>query len=269
MSNKTLLIHVLIFFLALLLLWRTRWVAAVKPCPACGSTPVPFPLSTAPVCGDRQYKVRCNAGSLWLDTLTGSSYAITSINPLTQRLIIRPPGLADKRTCMAADFRTQGILLDDNLPFNITGSNTVITMNCSSEVLQLSANCSSSSLCHNYIRENAVARSACGSLPLCCYYKTGGSLNAYRIRVRSERCSAYESFVNLDSSLPVSKWPEPGVEIEWASPQEPTCKLQADCRDLANSMCLPVTNTGSKGERRCLCKVGYRWDAINGMCQGE
>lgn len=62
-----------------------------------------------------------------------------------------------------------------------------------------------------------MAKSACGSSRFCCYYKTGGSLNAYRIRVRTERCSAYETFVNLDTSLPVSKWPKPGVEIEWAS----------------------------------------------------
>ncbi|KAF3449087.1 hypothetical protein FNV43_RR09811 [Rhamnella rubrinervis] len=264
MKNKT-PFHFLIFSLAVL--WRTVIIAAANRCLACGHIQVPFPLSTGPNCGDQQYKVRCNAGTLSFDTLNGSSYVITSINPLMQRLRIRPPGLVDKKTCMATDLWSQGILLDDNLPFNITGSNTVIAMNCSSEVLELSINCSSSSPCHNYIRENIMVKLACGSSPLCCYYKTGGSLNAYRIRIRKERCSAYESFVNLDTSLPVSKWPEPGVELGWASPREPMCKLPVDCKDLANSDCLQAKNPASAGERRCLCKFGYRWDAINRMCQ--
>lgn len=70
------------------------------------------------------------------------------------------------------------------------------------------------------------------------FFKTGGSVNEYRIRVRKERCSAYESFVNLDVSLPVIKWPEPGVEIVWASPQEPTCRVDVYCIVYANSECL-------------------------------
>ncbi|KAH7514499.1 hypothetical protein FEM48_Zijuj11G0095900 [Ziziphus jujuba var. spinosa] len=246
----------------LLILMCLTGLASAKRCPDCGLTRVPYPLSTGPDCGDPQYKVRCNAGTLWFDTLNGSSYVITSINQLNQRFVIRPPGLADNKTCMAADFGSQGIILDDNLPFNITSSNTVVGMNCSSHVLQLSVNCTSSSPCHDYIKQNVVANRACGSLPFCCFFKTGGSINAYRIRVRKERCSAYESFVNLDASLPVNKWPEPGVEIEWALPEEPICKSSVDCRDLVNSVCLPYN-----GNRRCLCKTGYQWDPINGICQ--
>lgn len=249
----------------LILICLTGLASAAKRCPDCGRTPVPFPLSTGPDCGDRLYKLRCNGGTLWFDTLNGSSYVVISINQVNQRLIIRPPGLADNKTCMAADFRSHGILLDDSLPFNITSSNTVVGMNCSSEVLQLSLNCTSSSPCHDYIKHNVVANAACGRLPFCCFHKTGGSINAYRIRVRKERCSAYESFVNLDASLPVSKWPESGVEIEWALPEEPLCNSPGDCRDSANSVCLPKDN----GNSRCLCKTGYRWDPINGICQCE
>ncbi|GMN20812.1 hypothetical protein TIFTF001_047176 [Ficus carica] len=188
---------------------------------------VPLPLSTGPDCGDQQYKVRSKTGKLWFDALNDTSYNITSIKPQAQRLIIRLPSLANDKTAIASDFRSHGILLDDDLPFNITGSNTVIVMNCSSEVLQLSWNCSMKSPCHNYIKGKANVASACGNSPISCFFKTGGSVNEYRIRVRKERCSAYESFVNLDVSLPVSKWPEPGVEIEWASPQEPTCRVDA------------------------------------------
>ncbi|KAM1748860.1 hypothetical protein ACFX12_009802 [Malus domestica] len=115
-----------------------RNLATVNRCQDCGHTPVPYPLSTSPDCGNQHYKVRCHAGSLWFDALNSSSYLITSINPLTRRLIIRPPGLANNVTCMSADFKSQGLILDDNLPFNITSSNTVIGMNCSYEMLTLS-----------------------------------------------------------------------------------------------------------------------------------
>ncbi|PQQ08527.1 wall-associated receptor kinase-like 20 [Prunus yedoensis var. nudiflora] len=240
-----------------------RTAATVKRCPDCGHTWVPYPLSTSPDCGNQQYKVRCNAGVLWLDTLNSSSYLVTSINPLTQRLIIPPPGLANNVTCMAADFKSQGILLDNSLPFNISSSNTVIGVNCSNEMLTFSQNCSSNSLCHDYVKRNPMAASACGKFPLCCLYKTGGSNNAYKIRVRKERCSAYVSFVNLDtSSGALSSWPEPGVEIMWELPQEPECKLPIDCGDLMNSVCL----ADRFGQRRCLCKAGFQWDPINAIC---
>ncbi|KAM5560211.1 wall-associated receptor kinase-like 20 [Rosa sericea] len=111
-----------------------------------------------------------------------------------------------------------------------------------------------------------MAASACGNLSLCCSsYKTGGSSNAYKIRVRKERCVAYVSFVNLDSTLDVSKWPQPAVEMQWVLPEEPGCKLQVDCGGLANSVCLP--DPSSAKERKCLCKTGFKWDPINGICQ--
>ncbi|TYI33209.1 hypothetical protein ES332_A04G117100v1 [Gossypium tomentosum] len=217
-------------------------------------------------CGDPWYKVRCIAGTLWLDAFNGSSYKITSINPMTQTLTIRPPGLA-KNTCMAADFGTQGIQLDEKLPFNITSANTVMIMNCSATVPQeyVALNCSSTSVCHDYIRGNPEAKANCGALPICCWYVTGGTMHTYRIRVRPERCSAYQSFVNLDMNLPVSKWPVPGLEIEWLSPREPECKLPDDCNDLVNSMCLP--DLVNAGQRRCLCKRGFQWNSIHGICQ--
>lgn len=76
-------------------------------------------------------------------------------------------------------------------------------------------------------------------------------------------CSAYESFVNLDTfSGPLNRWPEPGVEIMWESPPEPECKASVDCGDLADSECL----VDPSGQRRCLCKSGFQWDPINAIC---
>eukprot|EP00257_Ricinus_communis_P021724 XP_015581264.1 wall-associated receptor kinase-like 20 [Ricinus communis] len=177
-----------------------RQVQATRQCRNCGRIPVPYPLSTAPGCGDPLYKLSCRGGTLWLDAP--------------------------------------------------------------------SMNCSSASRCHEYLRENAIAKSACEATAdkqRCCWFKTGGSLNEFRIRVRSERCSAYQSFVNLDMDLPVSKWPEPGVELEWMLPFEPVCKTAVDCQDLPNSFCLqdPV----SVGQKRCFCRDGFQWDPINGVCQ--
>ncbi|KAK2657795.1 hypothetical protein Ddye_010847 [Dipteronia dyeriana] len=254
----------LLISVMVILLSSISSLMALKSCPNCGHIAVPYPLSSGPDCGDQLYKVRCNAGSLWLDALHGSSYVITSISKLNQRLIIRPPGFA-KNTCIAADYGSQGIELNSNLPFNISGSNTVLIMNCSNEMLSKPVNCSSSSICHNYIRENVVAKTACGNLSICCWFKTGGSVSEYsRILVREGRCAAYLSFVNLDMNLPVSKWPEPGVEIDWALPREPVCKLPVECKGLLNSKC--SQDPASFVQKRCLCKAGFQWDPINGIC---
>ncbi|PON90811.1 hypothetical protein TorRG33x02_134490 [Trema orientale] len=90
-------------------------------------------------------------GKLWFDALDDSSYEITLIDPPSQRLVIGPPELENDRSCMAADLRSHGIQLNDNLPFNVSWSNAVVAMNCSSEVLQWSWNCSMKSPCHDYI----------------------------------------------------------------------------------------------------------------------
>lgn len=82
------------------------------------------------------------------------------------------------------------------------------------------------------------------------------------IRVRDAGCRAYSSFVNLDPTLPVNRWPKPGLEIQWVSPSEPVCGTQADCD--SNSTCGsdPLEN----GVNRCFCNSGLRWDPIQGLC---
>ncbi|KAK0585114.1 hypothetical protein LWI29_023575 [Acer saccharum] len=253
-----------ILILTLTFLTRTTSTSAMARCGNCGRTPVPYPLSTAPNCGDQSYKIRCTGGTLWFDAMNGSSYTITSINSLTQRIVIQPASLA-RDACVASDMRTQGIQLDDNLPFNITSSNTILLLNCSDAMLNLQApiNCSSNCVCHSYIKDNAPA---CMRSSLCCMFRTGGSQTSYVVRVDGGGCAAYQSFVNLDSKwAPAKKWPDPGLELEWELPQEPVCKVPVDCKDLLHSNCLADPETW--GQKRCFCKSGFKWDPIDGLCQ--
>nr|KYP32585.1 Wall-associated receptor kinase-like 20 [Cajanus cajan] len=247
-----------------LLLSRATHVRSWSPCPPCGNTTVPFPLSTTPSCGDPSYKIRCSSSSsnsLLFDTLN-NSYPILSINAKAQRLVIQPaPFLSN--TCVTTDKAHQGIQLNNTLPFNITSSNTIVYLNCTTSLLQSPLNCSAASACHRYINATASA-SACSHAPLCCTYRTGGSSNSYGIRVRDSGCSAYSSFVNLDSGLPVNRWPQPGLEIQWLSPRETVCGSQGDC-DSATSTCGPDASSGS-GIKRCFCNHGLVWDPIQGLC---
>lgn len=256
----TLLLH------ALALLSCARVAMCAPRCGDCGRISVPYPLSTGPGCGEQSYKVRCSAGTLWFDALSQSSYIITSINPGARRMIVKPASLIPN-TCMATDIQVGGIQLDRISPYNITSSNTVMLMNCSNAaVVNSSLDCSPNSICHAYIRDNA-ATAACRGTAKCCWFKTGAPLYAYKIGVRDAGCMAYQSFVNLATSLPVKRWPDPGLEIEWALPKEPICRIRKDCSNLLNSVCLP--DGGVLGQKRCFCRAGFRWDSINGLCQSE
>ncbi|GKV10043.1 hypothetical protein SLEP1_g21466 [Rubroshorea leprosula] len=207
----------------LMLLACSRCAIGSLRCGNCGKILVPYPLSTGPGCGDQAYKIRCTAGTLWFDTV-------------------------------GSDIKTEGIQLDDNLPFNITGSNTILLLNCTDAMLHLQVpiNCSSTSICHSYIKDN-VAAAECMKSQLCCMFKTGGSQTAYVVRVHSGGCLAYQSFVNIDSVRPPNKWPDPVMELEWALPQEPVSKTASDCKDLLNSKCL--VDPMNQGQRT-KCKHG-------------
>ncbi|KAF8397377.1 hypothetical protein HHK36_016290 [Tetracentron sinense] len=235
---------------------------AARRCGDCGSTPVPYPLSTGPDCGDQSYKVRCISGTLRFDTLNGSSYLVTSINPEIQRFVISPASFAGN-TCITTDLPSQGIQLNSSLPFNVTSSNTILYLNCTETLLGSPLNCTSTSLCHTYIN-STIEAAACGNTPICCTFRAGGSTTSYMIRVRNSGCRAYRSFVNLDYSLPVSRWPDPGVEIQWVSPREPICQSQTDCNDGSNSTCAP--DPARAGQSRCFCNAELRWDPISGTC---
>ncbi|RVX13680.1 wall-associated receptor kinase-like 20 [Vitis vinifera] len=250
----------LLLFTAALLLCAVCAMAANR-CPDCGNTSVPYPLSTGADCGDQEYKIRCDAGTLRFDTLN-SSYSISSITPQIQRFVIRPASFAGN-TCVTTDLPNQGIQLNESLPFNVTSSNTILYLNCTDTLLRSPLNCSSISLCHTYINGTRDA-AACEDAPICCTFKAGGSTTSHSIRVRDAGCRAYRSFVNLDASTPVNRWPEPGVEIQWVSPREPVCTSQSDCTDGMNSTCGPDPATA--GVSRCFCKSGLWWDPVGGLC---
>ncbi|KAL9247433.1 hypothetical protein vseg_020865 [Gypsophila vaccaria] len=253
----------LLCLLFLLLCSYIKNAISMPHCGNCGKIPVPFPLSTSSTCGDQLYKVRCSGETLWFDTLNGSSYVITSVSPATQTLRIRPQGFEPK-SCTSADIVSGGIWLNDSLPFNITDNNTILKLNCSSRFLSVTAvDCSSSNPCYAYIKGNSIEATRCSSVH-CCSFTTGGSKTAYRIDIEEKGdCTAQQSFIHLDASLPTSKWPQPGLEIQWEPPQEPICNSPLDCRTLANSTCLLVAG---QGQRRCLCSSGLQWDPTNGVC---
>ncbi|KAF3433648.1 hypothetical protein FNV43_RR24751 [Rhamnella rubrinervis] len=251
----------LILFALALLTCSWRAVPA-KHCPSCGTTPVPYPLSTDDTCGDQSYKIRCDTSSLVFDTLN-NSYPIASISPSNQRFVIRPSSFLPN-ACVTSDIVHQGIQLNDSLPFNVTSGNTIMYLNCTESLLRSPLNCSSASLCHTYINGSDDVP-YCGNASLCCTFRAGGSSTSYMIRVRDSGCRAYTSFVNLDPSLPVDRWPEPGVEIQWVSPREPLCGTQSDCEDGGGRSTCGADPVAS-GVQRCFCNDGLVWDPVEGFC---
>jgi hypothetical protein len=240
-------------------------------CTPCGSTSVPYPLSTADGCGDPAYKVRCvaNTSTLFFDALNGTSYPIAFISPAAQRLVVSPAPLVSKDSCVSVGAPGGGgVQLDPSLPFNVSSSNTIMLLNCTAALLQSPLNCSSSSLCHVYA--NATG-SPCSPLPLCCTFVAGGSSTSHRIRVSPQLCSAYSSFVGLNPAAPPATWGDRlGLELQWATPREPLCRTQADCEDGGNATCSddPLgAGAGASALKRCFCIPGLVWNPLAGACQ--
>lgn len=256
----------------LLLLLLLPILSLSKPCPPCGTTPVPFPLSTSPSCGDQSYKIRCssssaaNSSTLLFDALGNSSYSITSISSLSQRLVIAPAPFLPN-TCVTADLHSQGIALNSSLPFNVSSDNTIFLLNCTQRLLLSPLNCSSNSLCHLYVNATPALSAPCNAVPLCCTFRAGGSSTSYAVRASGVGCSAYRSFVDLDPNAGVATWgTKQGVELQWASPREPLCRSQGDCEDgPVNATCRPDAVSGG-GIRRCFCNQPLTWDPITGIC---
>lgn len=230
--------------------------AAAMHCSSCGNTPIPYPLSTTTTCGHQSYKIRCDKGVLKFDTLN-NTYPIISISPKDQRLVIaQSPFLPN--TCVTADLPTQGIQLDSSLPFTVSLNNTIIFFNCTEIMSSFSMDCTPTSPCRAYV--NSPQMSVCRKSPRCCSYYKGSSSSLYALRLTMDRCRAYKSFVNLNSSLPFIKWPDPTVELTWALPPEPPCTKQAHCDSTSTCRNTP------DGTQRCLCKSTFIWDAAAGQC---
>lgn len=238
-----------------------------RTCPNCGSTEVPYPLSTNPSCGDSDYHVRCDNRSqkLYFDALNGSSYLILRIVASGRHMVVQPPPWLH-RTCITKDMvESEGLWLNQSLPFNITSSNTIFLFNCSPRLMISPLNCTQSSLCHRYLEssghvdEERALKCASGPNP-CCTFVAGGMPSAYKIRLHASGCRAFRSILNLNAGKPSVQWEE-GLEIQWAPPPEPPCKSQADCS--VPSTCSP---SGKTGAFRCLCNRGYSWDSSSGIC---
>lgn len=244
-----------------------RFCFSLKTCPPCGQIEIPYPLSTNPNCGNPLYPLRCDLYShkLYFDALNGSSYLVLRIMAPFQRLVVQPsPWLP--ASCVTQDMPvSEGLWLNQSLPFNITSSNTVFLLNCSPRLLVSPLNCTPSSLCHRYLESSGhvdskrAAQCASGVDP-CCTFIAGGMPSAYKIRLHSSGCKAFRSILHLDVEKPANKWEE-GLEIQWVPPPEPVCKTQIDCSGA--SKCSP---TGVEGILRCLCNKGYHWDHVHGTC---
>ncbi|KAM1097129.1 wall-associated receptor kinase-like 20 [Malus sylvestris] len=238
-----------------------------KTCPDCGPMKVPYPLSTSPDCGDPDYSLHCDPSTkkLFVHALNGSYYLVLQIMAPYQRMVVQPsPWLPGK--CVTQDLVvSEGLWLNQSLPFNITSSNTIFLFNCSPRLLVSPLNCTSSSLCHRYLESSGHidtnrALQCENRLNLCCTFVAGGMPSAYKIRLHSSGCKAFRSILHLDINKPASQWEE-GLEIQWASALEPICRTQLDCSSA--SKCSP---TGSSGVSRCLCNREYYWDHLDGTC---
>ncbi|GMY25009.1 wall-associated receptor kinase-like 20 [Fagus crenata] len=258
--------HFLCSYIFMLLI-LTLQCSSQKTCPNCGSIEVPYPLSTNPDCGDPDYSLRCDPHSnkVYFDALNGSSYLVLSIMAASQRMVVQPSAwLPDK--CVTQDLLvSEGLRLNQSLPFNITSSNTIFLFNCSPRLLVSPLNCTPSSLCHNYLdssgRVDPKRALQCASgIDPCCTFVAGGMPSAYKIRLHNSGCRAFRSIIHLDPEKPAVQWEE-GLEIQWTPPPEPVCKTQLDCSKA--SKCLPA---GINGHRRCLCNKGYHWDHGLGTC---
>ncbi|XP_057831258.2 wall-associated receptor kinase-like 20 isoform X2 [Cryptomeria japonica] len=227
-------------------------------CPKCGNTSVPYPLSTGDGCGDPYYRVYCNKNKQLEFRALSSTYPILSVDATSNRLVIQPAPLQNN-SCTSQDYKSQGILLNNSLPFNITNSNTILLLNCSTRLLLSPLNCTPASLCHQYV-EQVEETKICSSSNLCCTFSAGASPSSYRIHVWHRGCRAYTSIVNLNPSLPAREWRQ-GVEIQWASPPEPACQNSQGCGP--NSRCLRDPKLGGK---RCLCNRNFHWEPMSGIC---
>ncbi|KAM7262834.1 hypothetical protein ACFE04_000517 [Oxalis oulophora] len=238
-----------------------------KTCPNCGSVEVPYPLSTSSNCGDPAYTLHCDPHSkkLYFDALNGSSYLVLRIEASFRHMVIQPsPWLSEK--CVTQDMvASEGLRLNQSLPYNVTSSNTIFLFNCSPRLFVSPLNCTPASLCHQYLERSGYVDSkravqCATSINPCCTFLAGGMPSAYKIRLHDSGCKAFRSIINLDPGKPANQWKE-GLEIQWAPPREPVCKAQLDC-----SVFSRCSSDEVDGVFRCLCNRGYYWDSSLAIC---
>lgn len=191
--------------------------ADLDACPKCGTLEVPYPFSTDDSCGDPRYRIYCNNGDdLEFMSAEGFKYKILSFDSSAYKFIIRPPDLIveddNSPRCYSSDFYSQGLRLDEHLPFNISTRNTVMLLNCSDNLLRSPLNCSSNSFCRQFEEKIDACRGT-----LCCHYLKDSHMTSYMIRVRLGGCTAYTSVVDIQPQDPVDNW-NYGIELQWLPP---------------------------------------------------
>lgn len=206
--------RVVITVLVFLELISVAYVLTLAICPKCGSTKVPYPLSTDDSCGNPKYRVYCNNGILEFLSAAGSYYRILSINQKSYKFIVSPPMIINN-TCFSSDLGLGGLGLDENSPFNISTDNTVLLFNCSQNILLSPLNCSKNSLCREFEDKVETARGCKDTL--CCSYLKDASMMSHRIRVRIGGCTAYTSVVDLKPGDSIDAW-NYGIELQWVPP---------------------------------------------------
>ncbi|EEF49928.1 hypothetical protein RCOM_1434200 [Ricinus communis] len=200
--------------LIFLILCSATQVSALNACPKCGSMEVPYPLSTGDTCGDPRYRIYCKNDALEFLSSTGFYYKILSINPSTNKLVIGSP-IMQKNACYSSDLALGGLMLDENLPFNISTHNTVMLFNCSMDILKSPLNCSSTSFCRQFEEGDEGGNGCKGTL--CCHFLKDSAMTSHRIRVRVGGCTAYTSVVDLKPAEPIDAW-KYGIELQWLPP---------------------------------------------------
>ncbi|CAJ1868578.1 unnamed protein product [Sphenostylis stenocarpa] len=188
--------------------------STLNSCSNCGDSVVPYPLSTTENCGDKRYQIYCNDDELEFLSATGTYYKILRIDPSANRLVISPP-LILKNTCYSSDLSMGGLVLDENLPFNISAQNTVMLFNCSNNILQSPLNCTSNSICRQFEKKVEEGSGCMGTL--CCHYLKDSAMNSHRIRVKVGSCTAYTCLVRFTPDDPLETW-NYGIEIQWSPP---------------------------------------------------
>ncbi|GMN64668.1 hypothetical protein TIFTF001_033729 [Ficus carica] len=91
-----------------------------RNCEPCGTTMIPYPLSTRPDCGDPLYfSFRCDNNSTGRVSFKASSgeYQVISIDQVTRKFVIQ---VQDLDNCEARNSRGKSLHLNQSLPFNVT-----------------------------------------------------------------------------------------------------------------------------------------------------
>nr|POF10102.1 wall-associated receptor kinase-like 15 [Quercus suber] len=190
---------------------------AYNTCPKCGSIDVPYPLSTDDNCGDPSseglkldenlpfnistpntvmlfncteplyyWALNCSSTSFCrqfennVEEGIGLTHVSEAYNTCPKCGSIDVPyPLSTDDNC--GDPSSEGLKLDENLPFNISTPNTVMLFNCTEPLYYWALNCSSTSFCRQF--ENNVEEGIGCKNTLCCHYLKDSPFTSHMIRI--------------------------------------------------------------------------------------